>query len=154
MNRSRWTAITAALLAAALAGCAPRTPSSTPASAGDPAIADAWARPSPDGVDVGAAYLTLRSDAGDRLLAATAPPGFADRVELHAVVTDSLGRMGMQAVEAIELPPGTEVELRPGGHHVMFLGMHQRLVDGDTLELVLRFERAGQRRVRVPVGER
>jgi periplasmic copper chaperone A len=142
------------LVSSTLAGCAPRDHAPGPAPATELAISDPWARPSPAGVTVGAAYLTIVSPAADRLLAAAVPAGVAERVELHEVVTDSLGQMGMQPVEAIELPAGQPVELRPGAHHIMMMGLSKPLVAGDTLELRLRFERAGERAVRVPVGAR
>lgn len=91
----------------------------------------------------GGGYMTI-ANAGsepDRLLEVRAD---FPRVELHATEErDGVARM--RPVEALEIPPGETVELRPGGLHVMFMGL-----DGDPLEAgeeipaTLVFERAGE----------
>lgn len=43
------------------------------------------------------------------------------------------------------------VVLRPGGHHLMLIGLHAPLVEGDRFPIILTFEVAGQIEVRVPV---
>lgn len=66
---------------------------------------------------------------------------------------DMSGEMKMQQVMEIVLPAGTAVELKPGGYHVMFIGLVSPLKTGDTLELTLTFQNAGEVVVSVPVLE-
>jgi periplasmic copper chaperone A len=98
----------------------------------------------------GAAYLVVRN-AGtteDRLIRAASD--VAGAVELHTV-EESNGVMAMRPVEAIDVPAGEVVELRPGGFHVMLVGLNRELRPGDTVALTLEFERAGSVDVRAAV---
>ena len=66
---------------------------------------------------------------------------------------DMSGEMKMQQVMEIALPAGTAVELKPGGYHVMFIGLVNPLQTGDTIELTLTFQNAGEVTISVPVLE-
>ena len=52
--------------------------------------------------------------------------------------------MTMQPVDSIELPAGEEVSLEPGGYHIMLLDLVAPLEVGDTFDIVLTFENAGE----------
>jgi hypothetical protein len=90
-----------------------------------------------------AGYLSVTNTGAmaDRLTGAAA--GFADAAMLHRSQTDPQGVSSMTHVAALEIPAGQTVTLAPGGHHVMFLGLTQRLAEGDLLPVTLTFERAG-----------
>jgi periplasmic copper chaperone A len=120
------------------------------ARAGDIVITQAWSRAAGSG-GTGAAFLTLRNTGrqADRLLGASTPQ--AGKVELHSMVRDG-EVMRMREAPAIDLPPGQEVVLRPGGLHIMMLGLTGALEQGRTLPLTLRFERAGSVEVPVAIG--
>jgi hypothetical protein len=45
------------------------------------------------------------------------------------------------------------VSLEPGGYHIMLLDLAEPLEDGDTFELTLRFEQAGEMDLTVDVRE-
>lgn len=114
------------------------------------AATDAWARAGAPAAKAGAAFLTLtnQGSAADRLVAAESP--VADKTELHTHLMDS-GVMKMRPVDAIELPPGSPVMLKPGGLHVMFLGLKQPLTEGAHFPVTLVFEKAGRVTVDVTV---
>jgi copper(I)-binding protein len=59
--------------------------------------------------------------------------------------------MRMRRVEDLPLPPGESVELRPGGLHLMLLGLTRSLLDGDTVDLTLHFDGAPDLAISVPV---
>lgn len=101
----------------------------------------AWIRPTVAGQSVGGGYLSLRSDRADRLLGVSTPA--AASVELHtvAMVGDV---MQMRQLDAVELPAGKKVEFKPGGLHLMLLGLKQPLMAGAKLPVTLRFEKAGE----------
>jgi copper(I)-binding protein len=107
------------------------------------------ARASPGGAQNGAAYLTMKSPTADRLTAAASP--VANRVELHLSTMDG-GVMRMREVLAIDLPPGETVTLKPGGLHVMLMGLKQPLRPGETIPLTLEFEKAGKLEITAAVG--
>ena len=111
----------------------------------------AWARASAGAARAGAAYLRI-ANAGaedDRLVGVSAP--VAERVELH---THSMsdGVMRMRKVHAIPVPGGKSAELKPGGHHVMLIGLRAPLKEGETFPLTLIFDKAGTITVIVAVG--
>jgi periplasmic copper chaperone A len=119
------------------------------ARAGDLAVQQPWTRAAGQGA-TGAGFLSIsnRGAAADRLLSASTPAARA--VELHTMLRDG-DVMRMRAVEAIEVPPGQTVALRPGGLHIMLVGLSRPLREGETVPLTLRFERAGEVRVELSV---
>jgi len=120
------------------------------AQTGSIEIKEAWARATPGGAQNGAAYVTLVSPTGDRLTGVSSP--VAEKAELHQMTNDG-GIMKMREVTAIELPPGTPVSLKPGGLHVMLMGLTHPLQPGQSVPMTLQFEKSGTREVDVAVGK-
>ena len=136
-----------ALLPATLAASA--APAQQEARAGDLAVQQPWTRAAGQGA-TGGGFLSIsnRGAAADRLLSASSPAARA--MELHTMVRDG-DVMRMRPVEAIEVPAGQTVTLRPGGLHMMLIGLSQPLRVGETVPVTLRFERAGEVRVDLSV---
>jgi copper(I)-binding protein len=111
-------------------------------SAGGLQIVGPWARATPKGSTVSAGYLTItnKGQEADRLIGGSVAP--ASRFEVHTTVTEN-GVARMRQVTSLEIKPGETVELRPGGMHVMFMGLKQPLTIGQTLKGTLVFEKAG-----------
>jgi copper(I)-binding protein len=61
--------------------------------------------------------------------------------------------MSMREVGEIAVPSGSTVELAPGGLHIMLLDLEEDLAVGDTFELTLQFQEAGDLTVTVEVRE-
>jgi copper(I)-binding protein len=119
------------------------------AAAGGPTVSDAWARATPPGVDVGAAYLTIEGgSAADRLLGASTAR--AAMAHLHTV-EESDGVASMRPVDSIEVPAAARVVLAPKGTHIMLMGLTAPLVAGEKFPLKLSFEKAGELTVQVTV---
>jgi copper(I)-binding protein len=109
--------------------------------------ASPWARATAG--KVGGIFLTLRNGgAADRLLGGSTPA--AAKVELHNTVKDG-DVMRMRQVDAISLPANGYVELAPGGLHVMLVDLKAPLRAGDMVPVTLRFEKAGEVTIQVPV---
>jgi copper(I)-binding protein len=97
----------------------------------------------------GGAFLKLdNAGADDRLLSAQTE--LASRAELHTMAMEG-DVMRMRQVDAIALPSGKTVELKPGGMHLMLFGLKEPLKSGDKFPLTLRFEKAGEVTVTVNV---
>ena len=75
----------------------------------------------------------------------------ARKAELHTHIHDQ-GIMRMRLVARITVPAGAAATLKPGGDHVMLMGLTAPLKKGDTLSLTLVFEHAGEIAVAVPIG--
>jgi copper(I)-binding protein len=105
-------------------------------------IGNPWARATPSGATVGAGYLTItnKGKAPDRLVGGAAAP--AARFEIHNTVVEG-GVAKMRPVTGLEIKPGETVELKPGGMHVMLLGLKQPLKQGQRIKGMLVFEQAG-----------
>ena len=131
-------------LAVALLSC------SAPEQPADIAVSDGWSREIAPGQSAAAVYLTIaNSGAGsDRLVQVESAQGDA---ALHET-SSSGGAARMRALEdGLEILPGSRVELRPGGAHIMVTGLKQRPAPGETFGLTLGFERSGKRPVAIRV---
>lgn len=71
-------------------------------------------------------------------------------VEMHRTVMEG-GMARMQKVSGIEIPPGATTELKPGGYHVMLIGLRRNLEEGEKFPIVLVFKEAGRIRVTAEV---
>ena len=102
-----------------------------------------WARATPGGAQVGGAYLKITNTGAeaDRLIGGSLP--IAASVEVHEMsMTD--GVMKMRKLEkGLEIKPGQTVELKPGGYHIMFMGLREGLKQGQPVKGTLVFEKAG-----------
>jgi hypothetical protein len=98
----------------------------------------------PAAMAMGAAYLTITNNGTepDRLVGGTT--AVAKVVEIHEVVNKD-GVMQMRPLaNGLDIPAGETVELKPGGYHIMLIGLTRDLKVGDRYELTLHFEKAGE----------
>ena len=112
-------------------------------------VQDAWARPTVQGQTVGGGY--FRIDGGstnDRLLGASAD--IAQSVELHTMRMDG-DVMRMRQLDSVEVPAKQTVEFKPGGMHLMLIGLKTPLKVGNSFPMTLRFEKVGPVSVNVRV---
>jgi copper(I)-binding protein len=64
---------------------------------------------------------------------------------------DEDGVATMEMIKILDLPGGEAVELKPGGMHIMLIGLKESLVGKDRVKLNLNFEKSGVVKVEVPV---
>jgi copper(I)-binding protein len=114
-------------------------------------VENAWARATAAGAMSGGIFLTVTdTGAPDRLLGASTP--VAATAQLHETVNDN-GVMRMRPVAGLPLEAGKPVVLKPGGYHVMLMGLKQQLKPGDTFPVTLTFEKAAPVTATVTVGK-
>ena len=111
-------------------------------------VTKAWVRGTVAGQQTTGAFLTLRSTEPAKLVGVSSP--VAKIAELHTS-GESGGVMRMHAVDAIALPAGKAVELKPGGFHVMLIDLRNAVRAGDRVPLVLEIEDAKGRIRRIDV---
>ena len=109
---------------------------------------DAWVRGTVAAQKTTGAFVTLQSSEESRLVAVTTPA--ARSAEIHAS-EQKQGVMHMHALDAIALPAGQRVELKPGGFHIMLVGLTRALSAGDTVPLTFTFEDRQGKRTRIEV---
>jgi len=108
-----------------------------------------YARATAPGQPTGGGFLKFQNGGSDdRLLSATAD--VSKVVELHSMQMEG-DVMRMRQVDTIALPAGKAVELKPGGLHIMFIGLKAPLKAGESFPLKLKFEKAGEVTVQVNV---
>lgn len=118
---------------------------------GDLRIERPWIRAVPPGAPAAGGFMTVRNAGAtsDRLLSAQSD--LAERVEVHEVSNEGGIMRTRPMAQGLPIPAGAEVALRPGGYHLMLVGPKHRFVEGQTVPVRLRFERAGDAVVLFPV---
>lgn len=120
------------------------------------ALTDAWSRPA---IGTGVVYLRIanRGAASDRLDGARSP--VARAVEIHQSMDESnsmpgmvmTGVMSMKRVRALAIPARGSVTFKPGGYHLMAIGLRHDLHQNERFPLQLHFARAGWKSISVTV---
>jgi hypothetical protein len=135
---------TAWILAAVVAAWAIVPARAEDVTVGSLKISAPWARATPKGASVGGAYIKITNTgtAPDRLIGGVT--AIAGRFEVHEMSMDN-GVMKMRPVTGgLEIKPGATVELKPGGYHVMLMGLKEQLVQGQHFKATLEFAKAGK----------
>ncbi len=150
-----------------------KSSSTTAAAAKTLDVTKAWARTSPSVAGSGAAYMTITNGTGtaDALVKASVPTSVAKGAELHETTAGDMGSsttmgrtgstttamgsptMSMHPVSKIEIPAGQTVMLKPGGYHVMLMDLAAPLAAGQTFDITLTFETAGEKTVTATVSD-
>jgi len=109
-----------------------------------------WSRALPPVARNGAAYLMLHNNSAkpDRLLSASSP--IAQSVMFHQNVSQG-NSVSMAHVNDMVIKPRSMIEFKPGGYHLMLMGLKRPLVAGEYFELTLQLENAGEVVTRVLV---
>ncbi len=106
-------------------------------------IEDPWARATPGGARVAGGYLKIvnTGQTADRLVGGSL--AVASTVEMHQMaMSDNVMKM-RRLEQGLEIRPGQIMELKPGGYHLMFIGLREGLKQGETVKGTLVFEKAG-----------
>lgn len=101
-------------------------------------VSDAWVRSTPPGVTMSAAYLTIHNDAAAAATLVRVEAAAATTVELHRTTMEQ-GMMRMGPVRDVPVPARGTAVLKPGGYHVMLIGLRRPLAAGQRVALVLHF---------------
>lgn len=116
----------------------------------DIATQNAWIRSSTG--PNGALFLEIENDSPDldSLIGASTDQERCDHMELHTHKHDN-GKMMMRQVSSIEVPSQSKVELKPGGLHIMLMGLKKPLQEGDIVPVSLTFESGKVLKLQAPV---
>ncbi len=110
--------------------------------AGALTISDPWSRATPKGAQTAIGYMTIRNDgpSPERLVGGSIES--ADHFQLHAMKMEG-DVAKMNELHDIEIKRGQRLEFKPGGSHVMFVGLKHQLAKGEHIKGTLVFEHAG-----------
>ena len=100
-------------------------------------------RVSAPGQSMSSAYFQIQNKgtSTDKLVGVTFSR--AKEVQIHEMKMD-MDRMMMRQINAIEIPANGSVELKPGGYHLMLMGLDNPIKEGEQLKMTLQFEKAGK----------
>lgn len=116
-------------------------------------VTDVRARPAPLEGGNGAAYFTVLNGLDKAVQLQSVTGDAAKSIELHETTNDN-GVMKMEPhPEGFAIPAGAALELKPGGKHVMMVGLSRPLAVGDTISLTLNFDNGEQIALNAPVLE-
>lgn len=157
-----------AVVAVAVAAC---SGGASPASTGV-TIREPWARTSTMVSGAGAAYMVIENTGSSADALTGGSSDVATAVEVHetyavqpaestgmggvpspAASGDGMGSgmMGMRRIDRLDIPAGGSVELKPGGYHIMLIGLTRELKAGEDITVTLAFEKAGDVVLTIPV---
>ena len=115
-------------------------------------VNDAYVRASSKMAKSAAAFMDIKntSSQDDRLLDVKSK--VAKRVELHTHIKSDDGVMKMRRVDDGFLISGNDtLRLERGGNHIMFMGLSQPFVNGESILITLFFESAGPLDLEIPI---
>jgi copper(I)-binding protein len=113
-------------------------------------ISHPWARATPASAHNGAVYLKIVNHGKDDDSLAGASTPVAAKAELHTTLNDN-GVMKMRPLDAVPVKAGGSAEFKPGGMHIMLVGLAHPLKAGESFPLTLTFAKAGAMTVTVMV---
>lgn len=113
-------------------------------------IIDPYVRLAPPNAPATGAFMRLKNTGHTpiRLVKASNPNSKA--TELHDHIHDQ-GVMKMRQIPEIVIPAQGEVVLKPGGLHVMLIGMRAPLKEGDQVPIRLECEEGSSKEIQAPV---
>lgn len=116
------------------------------------ALKDAYIFVPPSGSNVTAAFLTIENPTNTDEILVKAETDIAEVVELHETyIEQDIAKM--RAVEKLVVPQSGQLELKPGGYHIMLINLKRNLTVGEKIPLNLVFE-SGPKTVVAEVKER
>lgn len=106
------------------------------ATAGAVEIHEPWSRASAGMARAGGAFMMLKNTGEEDRAVVSAASDVAEKVELHTHIKDG-EVMKMRQVEKIDIPAGGTTMLQPGSYHVMLIGLHAPLEEGQAFDITL-----------------
>ena len=118
--------------------------------AGGLQVRNPYIRELPPGQSVSAGFFALINDSAAPIALVGASSDVAERVEMHAHRMTG-GKMRMDRLRRVEVPAAGELQFKPGGLHLMLIGLKRPLRAGDSVEVTLLDEQGDRYPVVLPV---
>lgn len=115
-----------------------------------PTVEQAYMRAVPPQQTTAAIYLQLNNPDAQQLTLMGASSSVAEVAELHAHQHEK-GVMSMRRVAQVDVPAASRVVFKPGGLHLMLIGLKKRLLPGESVDLTLLFTDQDELAIDVPV---
>ncbi len=112
---------------------------STFAASAEMLIESPYVRAMPPGAPNSAAFMLISNQTDQPIALASAKSDVAERVEIHQSLMED-GVMKMRQLPSLTIPANGQIELKPGGFHIMLLGLKQPLTVGEPVLVKLFFD--------------
>ncbi|MGC8677021.1 MAG: copper chaperone PCu(A)C [Hydrogenobaculum sp.] len=119
----------------------------------DIVIKDPWVRLMPPTSRVSAAYMKIENKGNSEDVLLWAKSSISKITQLHKTI-NSNGIMKMVRVKKFTIKPKQTLILKPGGYHIMLIGLKHPLKKGEKVTLWLKFKYSGIKKVIAPVEDK
>ncbi len=113
-------------------------------------VEDAYVRATPPNLPNSAAFMVLKNSSNENISVVKATSNVSKNVELHTHDMKD-GVMKMYQVPKIDIPAKAETILKPGGFHVMLIGLHKPLKVGEKVTFTLELSNGETKTVTAPI---
>jgi periplasmic copper chaperone A len=154
MHTLNWraAAIGTVLAALSLTAVPPGRAATAEYHVGSLQITQPWARATPQGADSGAAYMTVTNTGSRAERLSCVSSNASGKCQIHEMTMQG-GIMKMRpVVGGLAIKPGQTVTFKPGGYHVMLVGLKAPLQQGKTVEATLKVDNGGTVQVEFPIA--
>jgi len=111
-------------------------------------VKDAWVRGTVPSQTTTGAFMTITSSEDAKLVGASTP--IAKMTEIHqSTMKDGVAHM--HEAQSVALPAGKPVELKPGGYHLMIMGVTKPVAKGEKIPFQLTIEDRSGKKTKVDV---
>ena len=121
--------------------------------AGGLVIKNAWVQEGPPSQKVTAAFMLIENHSANEVSLVAAKTSAARVTEIHNTVVEN-EVMRMRKVDKLVVPANGSVELKPGGYHLMMIGLSKPLAEGDKVQFTLEFSDSEKKTLTIPVKKR
>lgn len=113
-------------------------------------VEDSYVRATPPNLPNSAAFMTLKNDSNEDISIIKASSNVSKFVELHTHDMKD-GVMKMYQIPKIDISANSQTVLKPGGLHIMFIGLHKPLKAGEEVVFTLEFSNGNTKTITAPV---
>ncbi len=113
-------------------------------------VTDAWIKLSPPGAAVNAAYMKLHNQATEEKVIVAVTADCCTQVMMHQTRREG-DKVYMDHKDTLYIPAGGELQLAPGGLHLMLVGAKNPMTLGDSVDIHFDFSDSTQFTISVPV---
>ncbi|ASM38842.1 MAG: copper chaperone PCu(A)C [Campylobacter sputorum] len=107
--------------------------------AADIDVSNAYAKATPPNAKNSGAFMLIKNNTDKDIALVSATNSLSDVTELHTHIEEN-GMKKMIQVPKIDIKANSTTELKPGGLHVMFIGIKKPMVVGENVKMTLTFD--------------
>lgn len=109
-------------------------------------LLNASARATKPGMSSSAAYMTIQNGTHEAVQIRSLSSPVARKTELHTTEMNN-GMMKMRRVDNVTIKPGDQLELKPGGYHVMLMGLKKPIATNSKVPVTITFSNGDKKTV-------